>query len=164
MSFTGSWQTIEFNMVPSKYFQQLLKCLDDPQPHSVKTTQHWRAPILTSSATKVTYRFFELDRVKTALEKQDTVSLKKQVLWSGDKEVTDSLLQIDPRDALIAARRKARGETPRDKITCRSHMVVGYGEGRATRELDLIWWPDLYRSVSLGKLCIRIYVSRVEMF
>lgn len=150
-------------MVPSKYFQQLLKCLDDPQPHSVKKAQHWRAPILTSSATKVTYRFFELNQVKTALQKQDTLSLKEQVLWSGDKEVTDNLTHIDPRDALIAAKNKARGQAPRDKITCRSHIVVGYGEGRATRELDLIWWPNLYNSVSLGKLCIRIYVSRVDM-
>ena len=151
-------------MVPSKYFQQLLKCLENPQPHSVRNAQHWRAPILTSSATKVTYRFFELNQVKTALEKQDTVSLKEQVLWSGDKEVTDNLTEIDPRDALIAARRKAHGQAPRDEITCKSDMVVGYGEGQATRELDLIWWPNLYRSVFLGKLCIRIYVSRVEMF
>ena len=107
MSFSGNWQTLEFNMVPYKYFQQLLKCLHDPQPHSVKNVQHWRAPVLTSLATKVTYRFFNLNQVKAALEKQNTASLKEQVLWSGDKEVNDNLADVDPRDALIAAKNKA---------------------------------------------------------
>lgn len=101
--------------------------------------------------------------MKAALEKQNTASLKEQVLWSGDKEVDDNLADVGPRDALTAAKNKARAQASRDKITCRSHMVVGCGESRATRELDLIWWPNLYKAVSLGKMCVRIYVSRVEM-
>ena len=45
------------------------------------------------------------------------------------------------------------------KITCRSNLVVGYREGRANRELDLVWWQDLYNTAMLGKMCIRLYVS-----
>ena len=24
-------------------------------------------------------------------------------------------------------------------------LIVGHGEGRATREVELIWWPALYK-------------------
>ena len=43
--------------------------------------------------------------------------------------------------------------------------MVGHGDGRATRDLrdlDLIWWSYLYNCINVGKLAIRIYVSKIE--
>ena len=65
--------------------------------------------------------------------------------------------------ALLAAKSKAHGWAPKTKITCISTLVVGYSEGRGTRELDLIWWPNLYKTALLGKMCIQLYVSRVQV-
>ncbi|KAL9961671.1 hypothetical protein ACROYT_G030663 [Oculina patagonica] len=158
-----NWQTLEFNMVPSSFFQQLLRNLKDPQPNAVRNQQHWRAPILCPSSKKVTYRFFDLETLEAALGKQNTVALQKQVQWNGDKQVTDYLSDMDPREALAAAKNKAHGKAPKRQITCRSNLVVGHGEGRATRELDLIWWPNLYNTPLLGKMCIRLYVNRVQL-
>ena len=42
-----------------------------------------------------------------------------------------------------------------------SNLVVGLGEGRATREIDMIWWPNLYNNVCIGKMAFRLDVSRV---
>lgn len=70
---------------------------------------------------------------------------------------------MDPIEALAAAKSRAHGKAPKDRITCKSNFVVGYGEGRATRELDLIWWPNLYNTDAFGKMCIRLYVSRVQL-
>ena len=114
---------------------------------------------MCSLARKLTYRFFDLDTLEAALEKQNTVALQKQVQWNGDKQVTDYLRDIDPREALAAAKNKAHGKASEGQITCRSNLVVGHGEGRATRELDLIWWPNLYNTVLLGKMCIRVEYS-----
>ena len=150
-------------MVPAKFFKQLLKNLDDPQPHAVRNQQHWRAPILRSSARKITYRLFDLNTLRLELEKQNTVILKEQVSWNGDKQVSDNLSEMDPMEALAAAKRRAHGKAPKDRITCKSNFVVGYGEGRATRELDLIWWPNLYDTDAFGKMCIRLYISRVQL-
>ena len=36
---------MELNMVPYKFFQQLLKDLDDPQPNAIRDMSHWRQPI-----------------------------------------------------------------------------------------------------------------------
>lgn len=150
-------------MVPAKFFQQLLRNLDDPQPNAIRNQHHWRAPILCSSARKVTYLLFNLDILKVALEKQNTVTLQEQVQWNGDTQVTDYPSEMDPREALAAAKNRAQRKALKGRITCKSNLVVGHGEGRATRELDLIWWSNLYNTVELGKMCIRLYVSRVQL-
>jgi len=150
-------------MVPLKFFQQLLRNLDDPQANAIGNQHHWRAPILRSSARKVTYGLFDLNILKVALEKQNTVTLQEQVEWNGDTQLTEYQSEIDLREALAAAKNGAQRETSKDRITCRSNLVVGHGEGRATRELDLIWWPNLYNTVELGKMCIRFNISRVQL-
>ena len=162
--FTGNWQTVEFIMVPYTFFQQLLKDLDDPQPNAVRNMSHWRPPILKSCARKVTYRLFDINIFKEALQKQTTLPLKEQVHWSGDREACENPLIVDPREALAAAKSRAHGLGSRNRITSQSNLVVGRGEGRASRELDLIWWSNLNNSVAIGKLAIRLYVNRVELF
>ena len=66
-------------MVSTKYFQQFLKDLDNPQPHAVRSQPHWQAPIFSSCTRKVMYRFFDLSMINHALAKQNVVSLKERV-------------------------------------------------------------------------------------
>ena len=87
--FTGNWQTLEYDMVLTKYFQQFLKDLKNPEPYSVKSQYHWRVPILCSSTRKVIYRFFYLGIIKHALAKQNIVTLKERALWNGHVLVTE---------------------------------------------------------------------------
>ena len=89
-------------MVPTKFFQQLLRNLDNPQPHAVRNQQHWRAPILCPLARKMTYCLFNLNTLKVALE--------EQVHWNGEMQVTDNLSDIEPREALAAAKNITRGK------------------------------------------------------
>ena len=97
-------------MVPAKFFRQLLKNLDDPQPHAVRNQQHWWAPILSSSAGKITYCLFDLNTLRLKLGKQNTVILKEQVSWNGDNQVSDNLCEMDPMEALAAAKRHQKIE------------------------------------------------------
>ena len=152
-------------MFPTKYFEQFLKDLKNPQPHSVRSQHHWRAPILCSSTRKVVYRFFDLGVIKHALAKQNIVTLKERASWNGHVLVAEHEKQgdADPVQALLAAKRKAHGAIPRARITCISNIIVGYGEGRATREIDVIWWPNLYHTSLVGKMSIRLFVSRVHL-
>ncbi|CAH3176501.1 unnamed protein product, partial [Porites lobata] len=120
----------------------------NPQPHAVRSQHHWRATIFSSSTRKVTYRFFDLTEFNQAFARQNILSLKER---------------YDPRQALLAAKSKAHGGAPKTRITCISNLVVGPGEGRATREVDLIWSLNLYNTAHLGKMCIRLYVSRIQL-
>ena len=133
---------------------------------SLKIVSHtcfWRPPILKSLARKITYRLFDTNIFKEALQKQTVLLLKEQVHWSGDCELNEPFPKVDPREAVLAAKSKAHRQGSRSRITTQSNLVVGHGEGRAAGELDLIWWSSLYNNcINKGKLAIRIYVSRME--
>ena len=113
-------------------------------------TCFWRPPILKSLARKITYRLFDTNIFKEALQKQTISPLKEQVHWSGDCDLNEPFPKVQQRAG------------SRGRITAQSNLVVGHGEGRVTRELDLIWWSNLYNCINVGKLAIRIYVSRIE--
>ena len=99
------------------------------------------------------------------MAKQNIVTLKERASWNGHVLVAEHEKQgdADPVQALLTAKRKAHGAIPRARITCISNLIVGYGEGRATREIDVIWWPNLYHTSLVGKMSIRLFVSRVHL-
>ena len=99
-------------MVPTKYFQQFLKDLKNPQPHSVRSQHHWRAPILCSSTRKVVYRFLDLGVIKHALAKQNIVTLKERASWNGHVLVAEHEKQgdTDPVQAPLLPKEKPTGQ------------------------------------------------------
>lgn len=120
--------------------------------------------ILKSLARKITYRLFDTNIFKVALQKQTILPLKEQVHWSGDCELNEPFAKVDPREALAAAKSRAHRQGSRSRITAQSNTVVGHGKGRATRELDLIRRSNLYKCINVGKSAIKIYVSSIDFF
>ena len=47
--------------------------------------------------------------------------------------------------------------------TMQMQIVVAHGERRATREFELIWWPNIFSSNNSGKLSLRFYISKVTL-
>jgi len=115
-------------MVPFKFFQQLPKDLGDPQPHAIRNMTHWRPPILKPSARKITYRLFDIQIFRNALEQQNTLAVKEKVLWSGDLEVSANSVTVE---RLSLLQRAEPMDKVQETITCQSNFVVGLGEGRA---------------------------------
>ena len=84
--------------------------------------------------------------------------------FRGEGEVVDcNPVRLTGMSAIAQAKANASGLTRQQcqKLTCRASFVVGYGEGRATRELEVIWWPDIYTNQQRGKLALRLYVAKV---
>ena len=70
-------------------------------------------------------------------EKWYNAQFKKVLPWrQGD---IGSTQEQRGRDALEAAKAKAQSHTANQTPTQNIQIVVGYGEGRATREFELIW-------------------------
>ena len=125
---------------------QLRICSKSPSS-SLKIVSHpcfWRPPILKSLARKITYRLFDINIFKKALQKQTILPLKEQVHWSGNCELNEPFPKADPREALASAKSRAHRQGSRSRITAQSNLVVGHGEGRATREFNLIWKCEPY--------------------
>ena len=75
---------------------------------------------------------------------------------------SDECINEDGRTALERAKARAHGQAANRTSTLQIQIVVGRGEGRATREFELIWWPEMFSTSTQGKLTLRFYVSRME--
>lgn len=78
--------------------------------------------------------------------------------FRGMDEVHGETKELRGREALEAAKRNQRAPVP----IKRSEITISEGEGRATRECEMIWWP-LYSQSDSGKLTIRIYIGKVDI-
>ena len=72
-------------------------------------------------------------------------------------EVAESNELLTAQQALQAAKERARSKKSSTIPTRQIEIVVGNGEGRATREFEVIWWPDLFSDNRHGKLTLQIY-------
>lgn len=44
-----------------------------------------------------------------------------------------------------------------------SRIEVGQGEGRSTREMEIIWWPNLFEMTHHGHLTFRFFVKKTDL-
>lgn len=146
--------------VPAEYFSQMLNTLESPALDSIRDTVHKRQPMFRRKARRLSYKIYEEELFRRLLEEQDMLQLKTGALFRNDTEVPD-ISDMDVEDALAFAKRRAK--QPVARPTSRSVLEIGLGEGRTTREVEFIWWPNLYSFSSYGKLTVRFYVKKTSI-
>lgn len=88
---------------------------------------------------------------------QSTVGLCLSKSFNGTTEISTSKRQLLGRAALEAAKSKTTAKLP----TLRSQVDISTGQGRATRECELIWCP-VFDSSTSGMLALRMFVGKVH--
>jgi len=86
--------------------------------------------------------------------------------FKGEEEIVDcNPVRLTGMSAIAQAKANASGPTRQQcqELTYRASFVVGDGEGRATRELEVIWWPDIYTNQQRGKFSLRLFVAKVML-
>lgn len=163
---TGKWARIDSHQVPTSYFQHFLVQVNAPI-NSVQLRPHKSQPHYRRATEKVSYKLYDPELFFAALEEQDLVSVKEEVVFCGDEEnqeeedinnngtTAEEMIQIAKQKANISRRLRKRASS-------KSCLIVGYGKGRSTRELELIWWPNLYSVTKHGRLIIRFYVDKCD--
>ena len=106
----------------------------------------------------MSFKTFEMSDLKRALSEQESVDLHVTKSFSGSKEIDGAPSQLSGRTALEAAKRKRVHQ----QASLRSEIICGDGEGRATRECELIWSP-IFDSSDNGILTLRVYVGKVHL-
>lgn len=87
--------------------------------------------------------------IVTALGERSRVPLNLKRTYAADKEVAESSSPLTGREALEAAIARARvSVTSSQSPTMQLQVLVGQGEGRATQEFEITWWPELFSTVS----------------
>lgn len=147
---------------PIEYLQLVLARLTTAFVNKVGERPHWRPPVWKGSARQMSWKCFELDEVKNLFQSSSTpLALNK--CFNGEREVADTGSVLSGVSAIALAKAKARGTSDASQQpTCRATLVVGVGEGRATREFEVIWWPDMYEDKRRGKLILRFYIGKVQ--
>lgn len=151
--------------MPKAYFQHLLFQLGSPYLDRVRDVRHLKQPMFLESARRFSFKIFDIEIFKMAVEEQERVPLKANAAFRYSKEVPFES-HASTEAAVEAAKKRAFARfvsnlSERVTPTSHSELVVSTGEGRKTRELELIWWPSLYPdAIEYGKLTIRFYVSK----
>ena len=147
------------------HFQHFLLKLGSPPLHQVRDVKHYKQPIFHTSTRRFSYRIHDLDTLRNALGEQDVAQLQISAAFRHGAEAkfqrytstSEAVEAAKQRAFLRFTSSSAAHQTP----TSRSEMVVSVGEGRATRELELIWWPNMFRRCAeYGKLTVRFFVSK----
>ena len=157
----GKWSRVERYYVPEEYVQTLLADMPNAFINSAREKRHLRPPVWREKSKVFHYRDHDLNDILIALSQRSAVPLKLKKTYLGDKEVAETSETQNAREALEAAKERARRGTANLSPTMQIQMVVGPGEGRATREFEVIWWPELFSSTNHGKLALRFYISKV---
>ena len=110
---------------------------------------------------KHSYKSNSIEPLKTIIREQKQTVLKENYAYANDTEVTNTATTTysDPRKALEVAKKWA-GNMSQQKIIARTWLEISEGEGRATREFELQWWPDLFKGHTYGKLTFRFLLKK----
>ena len=159
----GRWVKIETHQVPTEYFEYFLSLLN-VEANSVKDASHKAQPMYRNEARKVSYKIFDINQFTNVLGEQNLVTFHPEVSFSGEKEYRSEPTEVLTAEEEIeqAKQRGRKAVDQRRRLSSKSTLVVGYGEGRANREVELIWWPNLYTFFNHGQLAIRIFIEKCE--
>ena len=155
---SAKWCHFTFTSVKREYSSHLLKKIGRGTISSVKESRHLKPPSWKEKALRMSYKTYARGKVQRALSEQKTVELHVSKAFSGSKEMEHPALQLSGRAALEAAKRKRVHQ----QASLKSELICGNGEGRATREFELIWSP-IYDFSGNAMLTIRIYVGKVHL-
>lgn len=140
------------------YFSHLLKRVRSATLNGVKERRHLKPPIWKEKVLRMSFKTYNMEDVQRALSEQASVQLYLTKAFSGSKEIQGAVPQLSGRAALEAAKMKNVAQ----QSSLRSEIICGDGEGRATRECELIWSP-IFESSDNGILTLRIYVGKVHL-
>ena len=129
--------------------------------NKIAERSHWRRSIWRPTATCISWKSFKIDEIK-AVFADSSIPLAICKAFHGQQEEDDNQqTSLGGISAIVLAKARARGHVIRQFPTYRASLIIGEGDGRAWREFELIWWPDLFHHQERGKLTLHYYVGKV---
>ncbi|CAB4022185.1 Hypothetical predicted protein [Paramuricea clavata] len=166
----GRWTRVEDPCVPEEFVLHFLaRILDETDqvisPHSIKYLSHRGLPY-KAQTQKISYRLYDLVALQCALEEQKTIQLcqsaafrhHEKVQTAENRKKLSMKEKIERMKASANVRYSERTELP----TSRSSLVVSVGEGRSTREAEIIYWPSLYDVSKRCKFQLRFFIQKCD--
>lgn len=157
----GRWVKIDLHQVPAQLFLHFLAKLQ-VQANSVRDMPHKGLPVYKSNTRKVSYKIFQLEKLKNALDEQGLVQLNTNILYTGQTQLSKEANHGTADEEIARAKQRAYQPRQQERPSSKSVLVVGRGEGSSTREVEVIWWPDLYALTNHGQMTLRLFIEKCE--
>ena len=106
---------------------------------------------------RMSFKTNNIRDVQLALSEQSAVHPRLSKSFNGTKEIPSSGQALSGRAALEAA--KAKRTAIAKQASLQSEIIIGVGQGRSSRECELIWYP-IFHTSNKGILTVRIYVGK----
>ena len=149
--------------LPSRlhFVQLILTSLHQEFVNKAGERPHWKPLVWKGAARYISWKCFAEEEVKAVFQNSLTSLLFKKS-FCGEQEVA-AVATVTGASAIALAKAKATNGNISNvqQPTCEASLVVGEGQGRATREFELVWWPNIYTNKQRGKLICRYYVGKV---
>ena len=118
------------------FFSYLLKRMESASLNAVKECKHLKPPMWKEKVVCMSFKTEDIGDVQHALSEQKMLDLCLSKAYNGTTELASTALQLSGRAALETAKKKRSAQQP----TLQSQIIIGEGQGRATREYELIWY------------------------
>ena len=107
--------------------------------NGVKECKHLKPPIWKEKAMRMSFKTNNIRDVQLALSEQSAVHVHLCLSkpFNGTKEIPSSGQALSGRAALEAAKAKRTAK----QAPLQSEIIIGVGQGRSSRECELIWYP-----------------------
>ena len=150
---------MDCHQVPKMYLKYFIG-KTNAKVNSVREVCHKAQPCYQASTRKISYKIFDADNFFDALEESEA-TLKTELLYSGNGIVEETKTGLSAEHEILrATQRVPMAGVKRRRPSSKSSLIVGYGEGRATREIEFRWWPDLYSLTDQGQFVIRLFIQK----
>ena len=136
----------------------LLERVGSATLNGVKECKHLKPPIWKEKAMRMSFKTNNIRDVQLALSEQSAVHLCLSKSFNGTKEIPSSGQALSGRAALEAAKAKRTAK----QASLQSEIIIGVGQGRSSRECELIWYP-IFDTSNKGILTVRTYVGKVHL-
>jgi len=162
----GGWFKIDLIQVPLQYFQHFVCRLGFPID-SIRRVSHKRPPSYHQSSKRISYKGYDIQALRDCIHEQQLVQLKESALFSGIHEIQGQEKNMSIDDEIEAAMRCDPWNSNRDvehrRPTLHTSIEVAEGEGRITREIEIVWWPDVFDCSGNGRLFLRYYLKKISL-
>ena len=159
----GKWIRIEDAFCPTDLFEHLLYELYEQYgefgPYSVSFQPHRKLPY-RSSTTKISYKMYDMRWMERILNQQKEIPLKTEETYSGHESFKRGGTMEERKAMARSAGLAGFLSSLQKRPTSVSKVVCKEKEGRATRELELIWWPNLLKGSGCGKFQLRFLCTK----
>ena len=100
---------------------------------------HKAQPAYKKCTRKISYKLFDIEQFWNALEEQSTLPFNDEALFAGNQEIADPTVAMSAEQEIANAKERANKPLQeRQRTSSKSMLIVGLGEGRTTREIELV--------------------------